>query len=189
MQYLMARFQKLGGLIEQKTISALSELYQENQLVINCAGLGARTIVHDDKLYPIRGQIIRVKASEIKRSFVADASHPALSYIVPRSGDCILGGTAVKGDGNLEVVAATAEEILRKCKQLDPALVNAEILEHLVGLRPGREGGVRLEMEPVFQGCTIIHNYGHGGSGFTLSWGCAADVTKLAERFRAELSI
>jgi D-amino-acid oxidase len=189
MQYLMARFQKLGGLIEQKTVSALSELYRERQLIINCAGLGASTLVPDDKLYPIRGQIVRVKASGVKRSLVADSSDAALSYIVPRSQDCILGGTAEKGNGNLKVVTATAKDILRKCKQLEPALENVEELEHLVGLRPGREGGVRLKMERVFQGCAIIHNYGHGGSGFTLSWGCAEAVTKRAEKLRAKLVV
>lgn len=42
-----------------------------------------------------------------------------------------------------------------------------------VGLRPFRPSGFRVEREP-FDGKTIIHNYGHGGGGISLSWGSSA---------------
>jgi glycine/D-amino acid oxidase-like deaminating enzyme len=48
------------------------------------------------------------------------------------------------------------------------------------GLRPSREGGLRLEREDRGALCPVIHNYGHGGSGVTLHWGCAADALRLA---------
>ncbi len=44
------------------------------------------------------------------------------------------------------------------------------IIKETVGLRPYRLSGPRLEVEMLGQK-TIIHNYGHGGSGFSLSWG------------------
>jgi D-amino-acid oxidase len=44
-----------------------------------------------------------------------------------------------------------------------------------VGLRPVREGGPRVERAGA-----IVHCYGHGGAGLTLSWGCAAEVARLA---------
>ncbi|HMC79917.1 MAG TPA: FAD-dependent oxidoreductase, partial [Acidimicrobiia bacterium] len=47
-----------------------------------------------------------------------------------------------------------------------------------VGLRPFRRDSVRLEREP---GARVIHNYGHGGSGVTLSWGCAEEVSALVK--------
>ena len=47
-----------------------------------------------------------------------------------------------------------------------------------VGLRPCRRGGVRCEME-VMGSKTVVHNYGHGGSGITLSWGCAGEVLDI----------
>ena len=68
--------------------------------------------------------------------------------------------------------------ILKKCSQIIPKLEDVKIIEELVGLRPGRTS-VRLEKETV-SGKTLIHNYGHGGSGVTLSWGCADDVVRLA---------
>jgi len=51
------------------------------------------------------------------------------------------------------------------------------VLEHRVGLRPARTS-VRLEAERAGE-VTFVHNYGHGGSGVTLSWGCAEDATEL----------
>jgi D-amino-acid oxidase len=54
------------------------------------------------------------------------------------------------------------------------------ILAERVGLRPFRKSGVRVERDELRDGRTVIHNYGHGGSGFTLSWGCAREVVNLA---------
>jgi len=186
MQYLMARFRQLGGQIEQKTVTKISDLYQKSRLIVNCSGIGGRKLVDDNELYPIRGQIIRVKALDIKQCLVDEAGGLALTYIIPRSQDCILGGTAEENNWSLEVNHDTSREILRKCKQLAPTLENIEILQHLVGLRPGRKE-VRLQIEKVFEQCSVIHNYGHGGAGFTLSWGCAEEVVELAENFREEL--
>ena len=63
---------------------------------------------------------------------------------------------------------------LRCADDLDRALVRpAHVLVH--GLRPYRPG-VRLESEP-FGGGVLWHNYGHGGAGVSLSWGCAAEIT------------
>jgi D-amino-acid oxidase len=47
-----------------------------------------------------------------------------------------------------------------------------------VGLRPARSE-VRLEATTLADGRPLVHNYGHGGSGFTLSWGCADEVARL----------
>lgn len=46
------------------------------------------------------------------------------------------------------------------------------------GQRPSRKGGIRLELE-IGPKAKVIHNYGHGGSGVTLSWGCASDVANI----------
>lgn len=179
MNYLLSRFEQLGGQIEQRQIQALSELHQSARLIINCTGLGARDMTRDQFVYPIRGQIVRVKAPSVKQVLMDEAGPLGLLYIIPRRDGCILGGTAEENDWRLEVDPQTAQTILDKCGRLEPALREADILEHAVGLRPGRTE-VRLELEPVSDGCAIIHNYGHGGAGFTLSWGCAEEVVSLA---------
>lgn len=48
----------------------------------------------------------------------------------------------------------------------------------VAGIRPYRCGSYRLEAEAV-SGRFVVHNYGHGGAGITLSWGCAAKVQDL----------
>jgi D-amino-acid oxidase len=55
-----------------------------------------------------------------------------------------------------------------------------EVLGERVGLRPFRRSGVRVERAQLRDGRPLIHDYGHGGSGFTLSWGCAQTVAAIA---------
>jgi D-amino-acid oxidase len=179
MDYLVNWFRRLGGEIEQGAVRALSDLVENGRLIINCAGLGAKELTGDDELYPIRGQIVRVTAVADKTSFVDEFSHKSLAYVVPRRDDTIIGGTAEVGDWDLTADPQTAEEILQKCRELQPELADVEILEHTVGLRPCRNR-IRLEREPLGNDCAVIHNYGHGGAGFTLSWGCADEVIALA---------
>ena len=103
-----------------------------------------------------------------------------LAYIVPRGDDCVLGGTATEGDDGLEPRPADADGILQRCAGMVPELAEAKRLADVVGLRPGR-ADVRLETQTV-AGKRVVHNYGHGGSGFTLSWGCAAEVVDRVRR-------
>lgn len=181
MRYLLERFRTLGGAIEERSVSHLADLFRGVRVVVNCAGLGARELVGDEALFPIRGQVVRVRAPEVRRCVVDDHGPNAIAYVIPRSADCILGGTAEEGNWSLAPDDVTAAEILRRCRRLVPALRQAEVLEHRVGLRPGRRE-VRLELERVMEGGIVIHNYGHGGAGFTLSWGCADEVAALAEQ-------
>ena len=179
LNYLLARFRQSGGQLEQRYLATLAGLSQPGQLIVNCAGLGAREIAGDEQIYPIRGQIVRVEAVELHRVINCATGAHAPAYIIPRRQDCILGGTATEHDWDMAVNPATAQEILEKCGQLEPALHGATVLAHAVGLRPGRHE-VRLELEERSGHSPVIHNYGHGGAGFTLSWGCAKEVAGLA---------
>jgi D-amino-acid oxidase len=110
---------------------------------------------------------------------VRDEHHPGgRAYVHPRTDDCILGGTLEEGEWDTADDEAAGAAILRRCRDLVPALDGVTVLEQIVGLRPGRPT-VRLEEEDRATG-RIIHNYGHGGSGITLSWGCAREVADLA---------
>ena len=102
----------------------------------------------------------------------------AITYIIPRTHDCILGGTADEGQWDTTPNPEVAATILRNACTLEPRLCNAEVLEHRVGLRPGR-AAVRVEREVLPSGAAVLHNYGHGGSGYTLNWGCAEEVLSL----------
>jgi D-amino-acid oxidase len=50
----------------------------------------------------------------------------------------------------------------------------------IAGVRPFRNGSYRLDSESA-SGRFIVHNYGHGGAGITLSWGCAARVRDIVQ--------
>ena len=184
LSYLMDRFAASGGSVRKLYLSSLDEVAGEARVVVNCVGLGARDLVGDVSMEPIRGQIVRVRNPGLD-SFVLDEENvDGVTYIVPRSRDCILGGTADEGEWDLEPDPETAEGILRRCTQLEPRLTDAEVLEHKVGLRPGRQE-IRLEREDVPDGAPRVHNYGHGGSGITLSWGCAEETLRLVREARS----
>ncbi len=179
--YLMDRLAAAGGSVERRTLSSLDEV--DARVVVNCVGLGARVLVDDSSMEPIRGQIVRVRNPGLEH-FVLDEENPeGVTYIVPRSHDCILGGTADEGAWDLEPDPDTASGILSRCTQLEPRLAGVEVLGHRVGLRPGRPE-IRLEREDDPDGVTRIHNYGHGGSGITLSWGCAEETLRLVQEAR-----
>lgn len=184
MRYLLNRFTGSGGVLDKldREIASLEEIPGEVPLLINCTGLGAAKLCQDGNTFPIRGQIVIVKYMGFKRIISVESGKLAPIYIVPRSEDCVLGGTAEENDWDLNVDTDTAQEILKKCIAIEPSLADAEILDHRVGLRPGRTE-VRLELEELPGGRALIHDYGHGGAGFTLSWGCAEEVLKLAEDF------
>jgi D-amino-acid oxidase len=177
--YLLDRFETGGGKLILRTVGSRDELCNVARLVVNCTGLGARELFGDLKLYPVRGQMVRVVNPGLTR-FVIDEHDPeGMSYIIPRSSDCLLGGTADEGCWELAPDECTATAILDRCVRLEPRLVGARVLEDKVGLRPARSA-IRLEREHSLDGTLWVHNYGHGGSGVTLSWGCAQEVARLA---------
>ena len=98
----------------------------------------------------------------------------SLTYVLPRPDVCVLGGTAQEGDTDTRVRDADTADIVARCTRLVPELEGAEIVGARAGLRPLRRGGARVE-----RAGDVVHCYGHGGAGLTLSWGCAAEVVAL----------
>ena len=176
--WLAARVRALGGAIERRTAASLDEpLAAGAAAVVHCTGLAARELAGDASLFAIRGQLVRVAADAVT-SFLFDEHHPSgVAYVVPRSRDCILGGTAEERVESLEPDPAVTAAIVARCTALDPRLAGARVLGTAVGLRPGRPT-VRLELERR-PGGPVVHNYGHGGAGVTLSWGSATEVVRL----------
>jgi D-amino-acid oxidase len=179
MGWLIDQFRQHGGTIEQQTVRNLADVARPQTLVVNCAGLGARELCGDGSLFPIRGQIARLAASGLTRAYTVEQGPDAIAYLLPRRHELIAGGTADRGDWSTVVDPATADQILEKAGRLDPRLKGVAVIEHVVGLRPGRPV-VRVEGEPTPGGGLVIHNYGHGGSGLTLCWGCAEEVARIA---------
>jgi D-amino-acid oxidase len=69
---------------------------------------------------------------------------------------------------------------LEQSRHLAPVKVSRDrVIREVVGLRPFRPEGFRVEAERVGNKL-LVHNYGHGGAGITLSWGTAALAMELA---------
>jgi len=96
-------------------------------------------------------------------------------YVLPHPDRTIVGGSYEPGNENEAVDPAQTETLLRRARALVPELASATFLGARVGLRPIRADGPRVERVG-----DVIHCYGHGGAGLTLSWGCAQRVVDLA---------
>jgi len=180
--YLLARFEAAGGRLEPGTVGSLTAAGAEHgaHAVVNCTGTGARGLLPDPALKPFRGQVVIAENPGLNEFFIGLPDDTAeLVYLFPHGDTVVLGGTEVGDDWNTEPVPAVAMRIVRDCAVIEPRVHGARVLRHRVGLRPFRPQ-VRLEAEPPDPGPLVVHNYGHGGAGVTLSWGCAAEAAGLA---------
>ncbi|HEY6280075.1 MAG TPA: FAD-dependent oxidoreductase [Streptosporangiaceae bacterium] len=180
--YLRARLERAGGTLETGMVTSLpgAAAGAATGVVVNCTGVHARDLAGDGDLTPWRGQTVIAANPGLASFFIGlpDSSHE-LVYLFPHGDTVVLGGTQEAGDWNTEPVPALAGRILRDCALVEPRLRDPVVLGHRVGLRPVRPA-VRLEAErDGAGGPLIVHNYGHGGAGVTLSWGCARAAAAL----------
>ncbi len=172
LDYLAMRFQGAGGEIScDRRFDRIEEVGRDYSFVINCTGVGARTLVPDPEVEPHRGQVAIVEKLVLNHAVVCD--DPPLMYAIPRSNDCVFGGSN-EISSNRNADPGLTSSIIAECSRV-LNIAAPKILDERVGLRPFRRSGICLRKEG-----RVIHNYGHGGSGFTLSWGCAQAVFALA---------
>jgi D-amino-acid oxidase len=170
LRWLVARIDELGGTL---TRMALPSLPSEG-VVVNATGLGSRHVADDPSLLPVRGQVVYVDQVGLEQWWL-DAAGPV--YVVPRSHDIVVGGTDDEGEWDRRPDPDVAKRILERAIELVPELAGARVVGHKVGLRPARPE-VRVEAEDSGDH-RVVHCYGHGGAGVTLSWGCADEVVEL----------
>ncbi len=180
LQELARRVAGRGVQLVEREVHALSELYAEADIVINCAGVGARHL-GDDWVSPARGQVVIVERSaRIPDQVIVDAAE--FTYVIPRITDVVVGGTYELDDWGRDLRPAVATEIMQRAAVLLPSLAGARVLHHRVGLRPVRHPTPRLEVEVAASGTLVGHCYGAGGAGITLSYGMAADLVRQLVR-------
>ena len=176
MPWLRSRVEALGGSFVQSFVGDLSEV--SGEVVVNCVGLGARELCGDEEVRPARGQVIFIDQDPGIGHF--DQQPETLTYTIPRSDITVLGGTAQVDDWGMDIRPEDDDLILSKVEALWPELDRSRIIGGAVGLRPSRSE-VRLEVEYIDER-KVVHNYGHGGAGVTLSWGCAEEVANLVSQ-------
>ncbi|SEP57700.1 D-amino-acid:oxygen oxidoreductase [Streptomyces sp. yr375] len=174
--WLRERLLRAGGTVEERTVTDLAEA--DAQVVVNCTGLGARELAADPSVRPVRGQLVVVENPGIDTWLGSTAPDGTLAHFFPQPGRLLLGGIAQDDDWSLEPDPEVAEAIVRRCAALRPEIAGARIVAHRVGLRPARDA-VRLERAEQPDGRVVVHHYGHGGAGVTVSWGCAQEAAEL----------
>jgi D-amino-acid oxidase len=190
LEYLTGRLGRAGGTLGTGlSYASLAQAAGRTaaRVIVNCTGTGAHGFAGDPGVVPVRGQAVLAANPGLTEFFIGTdrADGPGgpdgtgLIYVFPRGGSVVLGGSHHTGDWNQDPDPDLAARIVDGCASIVPALRGAEVIAHLVGLRPTRPQ-VRLEAGDLDGGRTLVHNYGHGGAGVTLSWGCAADAAALA---------
>lgn len=184
----------LGGTFVTLTVHSPEELFAlGHDTVVNCAGVTAGALSRDPLVRPLTGQVLHVPNTVgLTRSVQDDARRPGCphaTYVFCYADRLVLGSTFLEGEWDDAVKADVERDIIERCRELLridgwekwQSLATGEVIARYVGLRPGRgPSGVtedpRVELEDLGNGRRLIHNYGHGRSGVTLAWGCAADV-------------
>ncbi|TMS21525.1 D-aspartate oxidase [Larimichthys crocea] len=186
--WLENRFRKAGGQVEQRTINSLQDLSNSYDIIVNCSGLGSRTLVGDSQVYPVRGQVLKMEAPWLQH-FIRDGN--GKTYIYPGMHSVTVGGTRQEDDWRLDVDEGDTDSILKRCSRLEPSLSHGKVLSKWVGLRPSRRNP-RVEKELVQlpgRRVPVVHNYGHGGWGVTLAWGTALDALELVRQCLQEMPL
>lgn len=196
--WLIGQCRAKGVTFHRKTVTHISDVRYlsagsiKADIIVNATGLSARTLggVLDATMYPIRGQtvVIRNVAPHMAAESGTDDGDDQATYMMTRAvgGGTILGGTMQVGNWESQPDFNIATRIMQRAVKLAPALTGGRGIEHLdiirhgVGLRPGREAGVRLEKEKI-DGVWVVHNYGHAGWGYQGSYGCAEEVAHIVK--------
>lgn len=165
-------------------IAEFDELSGDSDVIINCSGFGSRELARDSDFVPYKGQYFVLKGdTRSPTAYVGDDDHPGgMAYAIPRQGEVLVGGSAEAGREDLELTLDWKGTIRRAglyIPWLREQVPANQSRAPVVGIRPCRPKGVRVEVDHHSARVPVIHNYGHGGSGFSLSWGCAETVQHI----------
>ncbi|WP_036567219.1 FAD-dependent oxidoreductase [Nocardia sp. BMG51109] len=178
LRYLTDRLIAAGGVLETRRVSSLTEAAEAAPIVVNCSGLGARELAGDTALRPVFGQVVVLTNPGLREIFLELSAGPEFTHLVPHADRVLCGGVSKPDVWDRTPDPDVSRSIVDRCRRIEPRLHDAEIVDVVTGLRPDRPA-VRVEATTIGT-ARCVHNYGHSGSGVSLSWGCARDTARLA---------
>ncbi len=179
LQWLVDRCVDVGVELQERRLESLGYAWAPGvDLVVDCAGVEAHHLALDVTVQPVSGQVVLVRAPWISQISLDTDTPRGATYVVPRTSTVVCGGTATVGSWSRVPDDEVTADILARCTAMVPSLADAEVLDVQVGLRPTRPE-VRLDLAGDADR-PVLHHYGHGGAGLTLSWGAANDAAQLA---------
>ncbi|RTE72416.1 hypothetical protein BHE90_013170 [Fusarium euwallaceae] len=188
---LLRKFILQGGKTLQRELKSEEEAFtlaSQVLFVVNASGMGFK----DVKCFPIKGQIVLTNLAAADKTITKQLKDGSWSFIIPRSfnGGTVIGGTKELGDWRIEPSLELRQTVLENAKSIaaeacteKQAPGSLRVIKDVVGRRPAREGGMRVETETKENGQGVqhvIHAYGAGGRGYEMSWGVASEVAGLA---------
>ncbi|KAK3987118.1 D-amino-acid oxidase [Cladorrhinum sp. PSN332] len=189
------------GTVEFKRIGKVEKLGELSvipsgggKVLVNASGLASQTLqdVKDEEVVSDRTYTVRVR-SEYTEMFVRRGKGHQYTYVFGRGdGTAVLGGVSVPVDEPLRAVEEVRGEIIGRVHQslpehfpsADPAMYT--VVEDLVGIRPLRFAGVRVEKERIGDQ-NVVHAYGTTIGGYIHSFGLARQVARLVDDFVFQL--
>ncbi|CAO3627033.1 unnamed protein product [Mucor fragilis] len=191
--WLFKQYLAMGGKHRKQKIDRISDAMSDDvDIVVNCTGVRAKDLagVMDAAIVPTRGQNVIIKAPHIRKT-IAMSKRNSYTYVIPRcDGTVVLGTTEDNSSTDPSIDQDTTNDILKRAIECCPDLSllhkgveDLDVIESVVGIRPVRKGGPRVQNElyrlPSGKEVLITHNYGHGGSGYQSSWGTAQEAVRL----------
>ncbi len=184
LDHLVARLAAAGVEIQDRTVRSLDEAADAAPVVVNCTGLGSRDLIGDTEVEPVFGQSVVLANPGLDTLFMELTTAAEWTSYFPHPTRVVCGGIRIPGRTDRTPDPDLTQRIVRRVRAVEPRLRDAEIVAVETGLRPGRPA-VRVEAE-LLGGARVVHNYGHGGNGVSLSWGCAREAARLAVQRRDE---
>jgi D-amino-acid oxidase len=184
LDYLLSRLAVVNVEVRPHVIRSLTEAADAAPLVVNCTGLGSRELLGDHELQPVFGQHVVLSNPGLDELFMELAMTTEWTSYLPHPDRVVCGAVSLPHRTDNRPDPDITERILSRVRAVEPRLNDSSVIDVVTGLRPARSA-VRVEVERL-DSAWCVHNYGHGGNGVSLSWGCAREVVALAVQLRDE---
>ncbi|MEM9653470.1 MAG: FAD-dependent oxidoreductase [Actinomycetota bacterium] len=178
--YLPYLVDRLAGAGAQLTIGLVDDFESiDADAVVNCCGIGAQRLVDDPDLRADWGMHVVVGNNVgLDHHFMEMPAERRWISWMPHGDRILIGGASVLDRDDNAADPTIETELLNMLDLARPDLAACPRIGTNAGVRPLRST-VRVEAETPANGRTLVHNYGHGGLGLSLSWGTADEVVSL----------